>query len=538
MKGNLRSACLLFLVLFLFIVGFISLVSANDDTYNYNTHFNNPPINPSKYGILENIPKGDYPIWGYTNKTYNFCIEYNSSGENLSNTVMVFYWNCLRDPSNYTYFKLENKSHFNNNKGNCSKQWNLAGNYNVAVGVFKPGSKKVSYWIPIEIYDEANITVKSVQKLDKNGSYKELDKYGLYNENSNYSKEPYHSKYCGYVNNDYSFLVNHSAEKNPNCKNYTKYDYYTIDETTTEVNWHEENSTDNQVYNFNDDKRYNLSNISDILKPIEWNKSFTHSWSYTGEKNISVRAFHWDPFDWEERNSNFFNNTSILIIRDPKNFFLSGQKNLDSMTSLREKFLTLITKPFSNLQNVGIFLIVAGLVILFFAFTKNHVPVKIAILGLKPFYLKSVDFFIGTFTFVTGMYLYFVFSRCPWDIPIISTSTWLSDAYFSMLLYEYPSAPNKNIVAIPYLSILLFLVVVFSLSMILYRIGIPYISEESKSGYLSRQKVIIVLRSSITWFSLLFKKLSIQMKENIRRINVTDGKVTGLQSESGKKEKM
>jgi hypothetical protein len=74
--------------------------------------------------------------------------------------------------------------------------------------------------------------------------------------------------------------------------------------------------------------------------------------------------------------------------------------------------------------------------------------------------------------------------------------------------------------------------------MILYRIGIPYISEESKSGYLSRQKVIIVLRSSITWFSLLFKKLSIQMKENIRRINVTDGKVTGLQSESGKKEKM
>ena len=249
-------------------------------------------------------------------------------------------------------------------------------------------------------------------------------------------------------------------------------------ETTTVVNWGD-NTSDNSILrsisdkNITFDKNLIIGNGSDNRSYyITWNENFTHDWDSPGEKNISATTYHWDPLDGEEMYTNY-KNKNILIIRDPKNF-----------VSLSIPYVSPIIRIFSNLQTWGIFLFIAGLIMFFFTYTKNNVPVKISLFGLKPFYLRSVNSFKGAFTLVAGMYLYFVFGRCPWDIPIVSGLPLLPDMYFSMLYHEYTST-NLHI---PYLSILLGLVDVLILSLIIHLIAIPFYTGELKIGKFSRRR--------------------------------------------------
>ncbi len=140
-------------------------------------------------------------------------------------------------------------------------------------------------------------------------------------------------------------------------------------------------------------------------------------------------------------------------------------------------------ESFLNLHNLGIYLVVAGLIIFFFTYTRNNVPVQILLFGRKPFYLRSVNSFTGTLTFITGMYLYFVFGRCPWDIPIVSSLDRLSNIYFGVLYYDYTTFSG-----IPCLSILLGLTDVLTLSLIIHLIAIPLYKGELKFEKLSRIK--------------------------------------------------
>lgn len=531
----MRLACLLFLAFFLFTAGFVALVSAVEpDQYNYTTQLSN---NLSIFGKV-GLPVGDYPIWGYNNTCYNFYETCNVS-ENFSNTTMVFYWDCLNNSSYYSNFTLDDTSHQKDvSLWECNNTWNKTGNYSVAVGVFKPdGSKEASFWIPIKIINDTTITVKSFFMLDEqNGNatnyitdYNHFNFSNLFNNSGNWSEK----KYCGYIKNSYSFSVILNATSQSDEDNRT------INETTAEVYWGDNTSDSNVIDDINNTENFSENNSRNVI--YIWAEDFTHEWNKTGEKNISATAFHWDPLVWNERYSNC-NNTSILIIRDPKNFVSFSNPVQDP--SINKSFFSLIIsliEPFSNIQNWGLFLIIIGLMILFFTYKKNSVPVKISLFGLKPFDLGSVDFFIGIFTFVAGMYLYFVFGRCPWDIPIISSLPYLPDAYFSMLYYEYQTLPEiihkTDDVAVPYLSILLCLTVVFALSIILYRIGVPILNKLKNVKFLIIEG-ISMLRSSIYRLSVILKKFSIQIKENIRNINLPYGKATGLQEESGKKEKV
>ena len=153
----------------------------------------------------------------------------------------------------------------------------------------------------------------------------------------------------------------------------------------------------------------------------------------TGEKKINATAFHWDPLDGERRYSEINNTTSILIIQDPKNFVFYPLKGVSF-----------------NLHNWGILLSIIGLIIFYFTYTRNNVPIEISIFGLKPFYLKSVNSFTGTLIFVAGMYLWFVFGRCPWDIPILSSLPKLSDMYFNVLYREYDKNAFRHSLSVDY----------------------------------------------------------------------------------------
>jgi hypothetical protein len=542
MKSNLRSTCLLFLVFLFFSAGFVGMVSANDDPYNYTILEKDNTI----CGKVD-LPEGDYPIWGYINRSYNFNEVYkNVSKENYANTTMVFYWNCLKGKSDYSNFALNNTSHWkdiNSQNWKCNHTWNKTGNYSVAVGVFKPydGSNAVSFWIPIKIVNDTNIKVQSFSMLNGQNSFaiensihsNNLSFSNLINSSENYSEK----KYCGYLKNDYSFSVKLSAISR------SREDNRTINETTTVVYWDNKTSDSNVLDDINNTEILSENNSSNITH--KWAENFTHEWDKTGEKNISSTAFYWDPFDWSEIPSNC-NNTSILIIRDPKNFVYLYNPFSDThpIIAFVVSLIIPLIEPFTNIQNWGIFLITAGLVILFFAFTKNTVPVKISLFRLKTFYLKSVDSFTGIFTFVTGMYLYFVFGRCPWDIPIISSLPWLPNVYFSMLYYEYQTnsllTDNKD--AIPYLSILLGLVDVFASSMIIYGIGIPFLKGESKSGKFFREILrgerFFLPRPSTQQFSVQLKGLFILLKEKVKRISLTDQRGDRFPGKSGKKEEI
>jgi hypothetical protein len=524
MKDNLRSACLLFLVFIIFTAGFVSLVSAKDpDPYSFNE---------SNYtGKWKNLdsPTSEYSIWGYKNTNYTFITHCsNKSTLDLKeNPEIVFYWSCNNntdnpsdnkvDPSNFTRNPINNTTYYLDS-WNCTNKWNETGTYYVSVATYQNKSVvNVSYWVPIKIINDTKIEVKNFFMVDENKKY---DCNNNSTNNSNIRSQNYsipgdsNKTYCAYAEKTHYFLAELNATlADSNLDFQRRADLRTVTETTTEVNWSD---------GPNDYNSYDKStNVSSNDTSYQWSENFTHRWDTPGNKTIYVSNYHWDPLSGKPRYSKNNSNVSILIIRDPKNFFFDSN--------------SLIKKSFSNLQNMGLFLVTIGLMVLFFVFTKNNnVPVKIALLGLKPFDLKSVDYFIGIFSFIAGMYLYFVFGRCPWDIPMISYSQGLQNAYFIMLYYEYTTPPNPTI---PYLSILLGLVVVFFSSTILYHVGLPILNKLKSVKFLII-KGISMLRLSISRFSLQFKEFSIQMKENIRIINVNNGKVTGLQSESGKKEKM
>ncbi len=456
MKDNLHSTCLLLLSL-IFIAGLAGLGNASEDPdlYNFSNFEKNKNVTWNKIGS----PISDYEIWGYPGKDYNFNTTYNCSLFSKNLTV-VFYWDCKGDKSDYTLVPMSDAdSHqIDQNKNlshsNCTNRWDTPGPYYVSVGVFQDNNLvNFSYWVPVNIENNTTITVQNFSMLvdDKWVGYNRSSYKVSNSHNSENNSTEDNSKYCGYLKTVSSF----SAIINATSLGIK--DNRTIDETTTVVYWGDNNS-DNSI----------LGSGNRTTKPvdkgtnyIEWDENFTHEWNEIGEKNISVRTFHWDPLDGNEMYTNY-TNTSILIIKDPKNF---------------------ISIPiFSNLQNWGIFLVATGLMILFFTYTKNNVPIEISLFGLKPLRLKSVDTFAGIFAFVAGMYLYFVFGRCPWDIPIVGNIDlfdWLADVYFGVLYYEYVT---KQFSGIPYLSILLGLAIVFALSLAIYLVGSPAFKGKLKPG--------------------------------------------------------
>lgn len=487
MRKNLRSACLLFLVFLFFTIIYVGLVSAEEDTnndiYNYS--------NLNKLSILGNntLPTTEYSIWGYTNKNYTFFVNDTVllNDPSPSKTTMVFYWDCLNNDSYYQYFLLNDPDHIDNaSRGwKCAHPWNNTGNYSVAVGIFKLNSsgnwvgKNVSYWIPVQIRNNTKITVQNFSMLDEKEGFEGNNSTHIYNISA-LANSPENYSYCGYVDNDYSFSVKFNATS------LTNEDNRTIGETTTVVYWdygsieNKENKSDNSILgNISDEKVKSDNNISNVSNGnttyIYWDKNFTHEWDYPGKKNISAIFFHWDPLDGSEMRSNYSNSTeykneSILIIHDPK--------NLNSYPII------------GNIQNWGIFLSIIGLIIFYFTYTRNNVPIEISIFGLKPFYLKSVNSLTGTLIFVAGMYLCFVFGRCPWDIPIVSSWDRLSDMYFNMLYHEYVTKPRPNTsYLIPYLSILIGLLDVIILSLIIHMIAIPFYKGEFKIGEFLRKKI-------------------------------------------------
>jgi len=542
------------------------MVIASEDSSNDNFSYSKVQ-NSSKLG-KENLPTTEYPIWGYTGKTYNFTIK-DVSQEDPSNTTMVFYWDCLRNESRHYQFLLNNESHLRNNSWICNNTWNDPGNYSVAVGVFKLNSNdtwvgvNVSYWIPVEIKNNTTIEVPKILMMDEKVGFEGSYSDHLYNNNSTY---------CGYVDNDYSFSVILNATSLEEADNRT------INETTTIIYWNynslDENKSDNSIlgnvnwiYNPSAGSEsennilgnvywnYNSSagNESENRINVTWNENFIHEWDKIGKKNISSVTYHWDPLDGEEMYSEY-DNTSILIVKDPKKlvffsdviknllidkienfgiphmeprklkglgislvvsgliifFFTYKKKDISVEISLfRLKpfdlksvrystgILTIMTgmylffiESFLNLHNLGIYLVVAGLIIFYFTYTKNKVPVQILLFGRKPSDLRTVNSFTGTLTFITGMYLYFVFGRCPWDIPIVGSLKGLPDIYFGILYYEYtkPFLGIPSLLGIPYLSISLGLIDVLTLSLIIHLIAIPLYKGELKFKKPSRIK--------------------------------------------------
>lgn len=524
MKKNLRSACSLFLVFLFFTVGFVGLGNAEKVNNSSKQNYTFNESNYSHHWDGLSSPTSNYTIWGYPGKTYNFTTKYNSSLFS-NNSTMVFYWDCKGEKSAYTPVEMSNYTHHSSkdsttNCSNCTHIWNKTGTYYVSVGVFKQDGTpiNVSYWVPVEIRNNTYITVQNLSMMDekegldsnnsahiyKISNFSEIilgEKEGFNCSNSTYNVSSLENSskkccYCGYKDNDYSFstCLNATCGKNetgkseniqalPDIRTPTKADIQslsetdtrTIEETTTEIMWgdtfYDNNIFGNIPYSNETEDALVVSNNVSIKSDnintsyIQWNENFTHEWDGTGIKTINATSFHWDPLDGSENYSNYINK-SILIISDPKN---------------------LAPYPLiGNLQNWGILLSILGLVIFYFTYTRNNVPIKIALFGMKPFYLKSVNSLTGTLTFVAGMYLCFVFGRCPWDIPIVSSSNWLSNMYFNMLYHEYVTKPLFDI---PYLSILIGLLDVIILSLIIHLIAIPFYKGEFKIGESLRKKI-------------------------------------------------
>jgi|GEM_PF-1670537 len=517
MTKNLRSACSLFLVFLFFTVGFVGLGSAEQANNSSKQNYTFNESNYSHHWDGLSSPTSNYTIWGYPEKTYNFTTKYNSSLFS-NNSTMVFYWDCKGDKSAYTPVEMSNYTHHSSkdsttNCSNCTHIWNKTGTYYVSVGVFKQDGTpiNVSYWVPVEIRNNTYITVQNLFMMDEKEGFDSNNSAHIYKisnfseimlgkkEEFNCSNSTYNvlsldnssmnCSYCGYKDNDYSFSIclNATCQKSemirtlPEIKirrslttndienNLSENDTRTIEETTTIIKW-DDSSSDNSIFgNLSNETVISDNNASiisdDNTAYIQWNKNFTHEWDDTGIKTINVTSFHWDPLDGSENYSNY-RNKSILIIPDPKN---------------------LVSYPLiGNLQNWGILLSILGLVIFYFTYTRNNVPIKISLFGMKPFYLKSVNSLTGTLTFVAGMYLCFVFGRCPWDIPIVSSSNWLSNMYFNMLYHEYVTKPRFDI---PYLSILIGLLDVIILSLIIHLIAIPFYKGEFKIGEFLRKKI-------------------------------------------------
>ncbi|HWQ48888.1 MAG TPA: hypothetical protein VN414_08075 [Methanosarcina sp.] len=512
MKKNLRSACLLILFFLSFIAGFAGLGSAENVSYDYS--FNEKNYTGKWNGLSS--PASEYKIWGYPNMNYTFTTTYNRSLFSDKRTI-VFYWDCKNNTSNYKTVQMsnENCSIYNGAyHSNCTNKWDKNGTYYVSVGVFQDGIPvNVSYWTTVEISNNTYITVQNFSMLDEKEGFDSNNSAHIYKisnfteimldgeEEFNCSNSTYNvlsldnssknCSYCVYKDNDYSFstCLNATCRKSENIRtlseikirrsltandienNLLETDTRTIGETTTVIKW-DDSSSDNSIFGnisnetvISDNNAFIISDNS--IAYIEWNKNFTHEWDNTGIKNINAITFHWDPLDGSENYSNS-TNKSVLIIQDPKNFV----------------FYPFIGVSF-NLQNWGILLSILGLVIFYFTYTRNNVPIKIALFGMKPFYLKSVNSLTGTFIFVAGIYLYFVFGRCPWDIPIVNGLPRLSNMYFGILYREY----GIKQWSIPYLSILIGMLDVIILSLIIHLIAIPFYKGEFKIGEFLRRKL-------------------------------------------------
>ncbi|MDR7664843.1 hypothetical protein RG963_03385 [Methanosarcina sp. Z-7115] len=512
MKKNLRSTCLLILVFLSFITGFAGLGSAENVSYNYSFDENNYT---GKWDKDFSSPVSEYKIWGYPNKNYTFITTYNRSLFS-DKRVIVFYWDCNNNTSDHTP-PIPMSGNCSNigvaYQSNCTHKWDKIGTYYVSAAIFQDGIPiNVSYWVPVEIRNNTCITVQNFSMLDEKEGFDSNNSAHIYKisnfteimldgeEEFNCNSSTYNldnsSKnccYCGYKDNDYSFstCLNATCGKRKNIpalpetdirtptradiqKNLSETDTRTIMETTTVIEW-DNNSSDNSIfgnisYSNETEDALAVSNNNASIKSnnstayIQWNENFTHEWDDTGIKTINATSFHWDPLDGNESNSNY-KNKSILIISDPKN---------------------LAPYPLiGNLQNWGILLSILGLIIFYFTYTRNNIPIKIALFGMKPFYLKSVNSLTGTLIFVAGMYLCFVFGRCPWDIPIVSSSNWLSNMYFSILYREY----GIKQWSVPYLSILIGMLDVIILSLIIHMIAIPFYKGEFKIGEFLRRKI-------------------------------------------------
>lgn len=447
MKDNLHSPRFFFLVFLFLIAGFADLVSANDDLYNLSNFTKN------KTGGTYS-PEIEYTVWGYTNESYSFYANYKVPSNSFeNNATMVFYWDSWNNLSDYDSFPLNDTDHLVNNTTNLewyhNHTWEKAGLYGVSIGIFelkngKPTAKNLSYWMPIEI-------------KRNNGPEIEVQDFIMWDEN-NVSNSTYSSGgigeneyYCVYVNDHYAF----SAVLNASNRT-TKVE---MDEKIwAEFRWDNEGPADGTRRAFPGERH-----------------NYSHEWDQPGMKNVSVRAVKRDFYSGENINSSY-ESKSMLVIKDPKNFVNSPDH------------ISPFIEPFSNLQNWGIFFVATGLMILFFTYTKNKVPVEISLFGLKPLRLKSVDSFAGIFAFVSGMYLYFVFGRCPWDIPIVGRIDWLSNLYFGMLYHDYHDYSPGIFSGIPFLSILLGLGIVFALSLLIYLVGGPVFKGELKPGKLTGEK--------------------------------------------------
>ncbi len=448
MKDNLHSARLLFLVTLVLSAGFVDLVGANDYDYNFSKFTEN------KTG---KVPEIEYPIWGYTGNSYTFTVNYTVPPESSENNItMVFYWDSWGNKSYNESFVLDNKSR---SEWNRSNTWYKPDLYGISVGIFEesengdPKPVNISYWMPIDIKDEKDTKIEvqdffmwdEKKGLDGNKSEHGYNVSNLTSLSRGSGKNGSH--YCVYVNDHYAFsaFLNASGQKTRVEKD---------EKIWAEFEWGD-----------------NSSDGTRRKAPGELH-NYTHEWDKTGKENVSVRAVKGDYYNESNNIYSDYSNRSILIIKDPKNFINSPRPSISP-----------IIEPLSNLQNWGIFLVATGLMILFFTYTKNKVPVEISLFGLKPLRLKSVDSFAGIFAFVAGMYLYFIFGRCPWDIPIVGGIDSLANAYFGVLYYDY--SPEKSS-SIPFLSILLGLVIVFALSVVIY-LG-PVFKGELKPGKHSGEK--------------------------------------------------
>jgi hypothetical protein len=495
MKKKLFSICFPFLAIIIFISGFLNLVSATEDRYDF-SQFNDKNFS-GKWGDPSS-PTSEYTIWGFTNKTYNFTTNFSSDviqNTSKDKTMMVFYWSCAGKTinlSDYTLLPIDDTNR-NSKSWICSHKWENPGTYFVAAGLFQNGIPvNVSYWVPIKIVDPTGIKVQDILMVDEdnvsNSKNNSFDEY--YVPILSFFKGVGKREYCAYAKNDYSFSVVLDA------KCLTSEDNRSILETTTLVNWGDTSRADNNAFAGNlTDPDSNDSGIyfNSTTKSLVFNENYSHEWREPGERTISAGAFHYDSLDGRPVYTDYFNK-NILIINDPQNFVSSSVP-----------FISFITEPVSNLENLGIFLISAGMMILFFTYTKNRVPVKLSLFGNSTFSLRSVDSFIGILTTMTGMYLYFIFGRCPWDIPIVSNSFILSNLYFGMLYYEYVTRPFHGI---PYLTILLGLVDVLVSATIIYRISNPLLKGNFKTGEFFRRKYDFLSHFKISSISGLLRRKS------------------------------
>ena len=419
MKDDSHSVHLLFLILLIFFAGFVPSVEANNEDYNYSL------FDQISTGGTD-APQVEYPIWGYTGEPYEFTVKYKVPSEKVEdNLTMVFYWDSWGNTSDYDSFLMEDTNRL---EWNYTNAWNKTGLYGISIGIFKetkngkPEPVIVSYWMPIQIMEKNNTEIE-VQTFFMRDEKRGLD--------GDKTKHVYQNEYyCIYLNDHYTFSAvlnasNQTSKVEKDEKIWAEFDWGdgTSDGTKRDV--------PGKMHNY------------------------THRWEEAGEKNVCVRAVKRDFYNGSNNIYSNYDNRSVLVIKDPKNFIQSPNS-----------YIAPFIEPFSNLQNGGIFLIVTSFMILFFSYTKNSVPVKVSFLGIKPLRLKSLNCFAGIAAFVAGMYLYFVFGRCPWDIPIVSNIDWLSNGYFSILYYEYAIKP----VGIPYLSIVLGLGMIFALSMLIYLI--------------------------------------------------------------------